>query len=286
MELGINLEYLLKQRGTKSPRDFEEAAALCKNAGFSLVDFSSDFISDDWMEKAAFHRETLDRYGISVEQTHAPMNRYGSYDKVRFWEYYRRCFEISKILGAKYVVVHGDEYTTTDRYDPKEIVEYTYGYLAPFVDYAAKNGLVVAVEDLFEDGCGNRVDGKSRFTSRIDELLAVVERFNTPSVQVCWDFGHANCAYGKEKMLDALKQVGRYLVCTHVHDNYYGKDLHLMPFLGEIDWESHMKYLSECGYKGNFSFEFVYGGIPDSLLPESMKMAHRVGETLLEMGRS
>ena len=285
MELGINLEYILKRRGTKTPRDFEEAAALCKNAGFSLVDFSSDFITDDWEKNARFHREVLDRTGISVEQTHAPMNRYGSYDKDAFWEYYRRCFEVSRILGAKYVVVHGDEYTVTDHWDEKEIVEYTYGYLAPFVDFAAKNGMVVAVEDLFEEGCGNIIDGKSRFTSRINELQAVVERFNTPEVRVCWDFGHANCAYGKDNMLGALKQVGKYLVCTHVHDNYYDRDLHLMPFLGEIDWESHMKYLGEIGYKGNFSFEFVYGGIPDSLLPQSLSMAHEVGQKLLEMSK-
>ena len=282
MELSLSLNYLLRQRGTDVLRDFEKAAALCRGAGFRFVDYSPDYIHDDWEERAGRDREILDRIGIRVEQTHAPMNRYGWYDPDFFAVCYRRLFEASRIVGAKYVVVHADEYRTTDHYDEKEILNLEYERLAPYVDYAAKHDMTVAVENLFEDVVARcpQINGKSRFTSRIGELRGIIERFNTPNAACCWDFGHAKCAFGNDGMLDALKQVGRYLVCTHVHDNYYDRDLHLMPFLGDIDWESHMAYLREAGYGGKLSFEFVYGAFPDRLLPVWLKTAYAVGECL------
>ncbi len=82
-------------------------------------------------------------------------------------------------------------------------------------------------------------------------------------------------------MLDALREIGPHLVCTHVHDNYYGSDLHLMPFLGDVDWEAHMACLRELGYAGKLSFEFVYGRFPDALLPVWLNSVAAVGNYLL-----
>jgi len=285
MELSISLEYLRRQRGTKALRDFGQTVKLCREAGFRFVDYSGPYRTEDWKAQAYVQREILDKAGIAVEQTHAHFNRYGTYDGDIFWEYYRRLFETSAILGAKYVVVHGDEYATAEHYDEKEIVEYTYGYLAPFADFAAAHGMTVAIENLFEDVVPGRpqIDGKSRFTARLSELQSIIDRFHASHVACCWDFGHARCAFGDEGMLDAMKTMGSKIVCTHVHDNYYGKDLHLMPFLGDTAWEPHMKHLGEIGYAGKLSFEFVYGHIPDSLLPMWLEETQRVGQTLIQL---
>ena len=283
MELSMSLDYLVRQFEMDDPRAFDKAVALCKNAGFRYVDYSPDYISDNWEARAHRDREALDRAGLRVEQTHAPFNRYGWYDAAQFPVCYRRLFEGSKILGARYVVVHGDEYRTVDHYDRREIEDFTYDFLAPYVEYAEKAGMVTAIENLFEDQVARspQIDGKSRFTARIDELQGLIERFNTPSVGCCWDFGHANCAFGREKALDAMRQVVRHIRCTHVHDNYYGKDLHLMPFLGEIDWPAHMACLRENGYQGKLSFEFVYGHFPESLLPVCLTTLRAVGDYLV-----
>lgn len=282
MELAMSLNYLLKQRGTEEKRDFSEAVRLCAEAGFKYVDYSPDYKSADWAEKAQRDREILDAAGLIVEQTHAPFNRYGTHPEELFGTYYKNLFEASKIVGAKYVVVHADEYRTVDHYDEKEIEDFAYDYLAPHVDYAKKNGMTVAIENVFEDVIARcpQFGGKSRFTSRIHELKELIERFNDPAVRCCWDFGHASCAFGTEHMLDAMKQIGPYLCCTHVHDNYYGKDLHLTPFLGNIDWEAHMKCLKEIGYQGKFSFELVYGSWPDALIGKWLRHVYEVGEYL------
>lgn len=286
MELSFSLDYLRKKREVTSPRSIEDMAALCHIAGFRYVDYSPDFRDDEWEKLAHHDRLALDRAEIRVEQTHAPFNRYRQYRDEDFPVYYRRLFEASKILGAKYVVVHADEYrTVSGRYDYDEILNFTYDYLAPFVEYAEKNGMIVAVENVFEDKTRHcpQIGGRSRFTSTAEELKAVIEKFNTPSVACCWDFGHAKCAFGKEGMLDAMKKLGKYIVCTHVHDNYYEKDLHLMPFMGDTPWEDNLAYLKEIGYQGKLSFEFAYGSLPEELLPVWLNMVYATGEYMLSL---
>ncbi len=281
--MSICMNCLKPRRKDGAMRSIDEMARLCVAAGFRYVDYTPDYISADWREKAQRDREVLDCAGIIVEQTHAPYNRYGAHPDELFSEYYRRVFEASKIMGAKYVVVHADEYRTVDHYDEQEIEDFTYDFLAPYVDYAVRAGMTVAIENVFEDGIRRRpaFDGKSRYTSRLHELLNIINRFNMPSVKCCWDFGHANCAFGKEKMVDMMKQVGAYICCTHVHDNYYGKDLHLVPFLGEIDWEAHMMALRQIGYQGKLSFETGYERFPDALLGKWLCHAADIGQYLI-----
>lgn len=285
MELSMSLDYLAKRRSGAEKRSIDEMAALCRGAGFRYVDYSPDYKAENWKEFAERDREALDRAGIIVEQTHAPFNRYGSHPEELFPVYYQRLFEASEILGAKYVVVHADEYRTTDHYDEQEIQDFAYDFLAPYVEYAKKNGMTVAIENVFEDAIRRcpQIDGKSRFTSRIHELTGLLERFNDPAVQCCWDFGHASCAFGADNMLEPMKQIGKYLCCTHVHDNYYNKDLHLTPFLGNVNWEAHMAALKEMGYQGKLSFELVYGCIPDALMESWLRGVHEVGEYLVEL---
>lgn len=285
MELSFSLNYLMQNSRGEKIRDIESAAKICRAAGFEHVDYSPDFVSDDLAEKARRDREILDKAGISVEQTHAPFNRYRKHREDMFPVYYRRTFEASKILGAKYVVVHADEYRTVDRYDEKEILDFTYDFLAPHVEYSAKNGLIVAVENVFEDNSTRwpQIDGKSRFTSRVGELKAVIERFNCRDVKCCWDFGHAKVAYGRCDMATALSEVAKYVVCTHVHDNYYNSDLHLIPFLGDTLWETNLSPLKAAGYAGKLSLELVYGEIGDALAADFMRFAHSAGKELCEI---
>ena len=285
MELSFSLGHLTKNAKGETRRGIAESAAFTKAAGFEYVDYSPNCSSDGWEKAANRDREILDDAGIKVEQTHAPFNRYCQFDEEKFPVYYKRLFEASKILGAKYVVVHADEYRVGGRYDEKEILDFTCRYLEPYVDYAAKNGMIVAVENLFEDDSWRwpQVDGKSRFTSRVEELISVIERFNTPNVKCCWDFGHAKCAFGKDGMAEALKQAAKYVVCTHVHDNYYDKDLHLVPFLGDTDWRKNLSVLKDAGYGGKLSFEFVYGEMPDALLPEWMAYVYSTGKYMSEI---
>ncbi len=284
MELSVNLSHFKRTREGEEKRSFARALQICRDAGFRYFDYTPGYREEGWEKTAACELAMIEEAGAAVTQSHAPFNRYGTHGSwEEFMPLFHRSFEAAAAVKAQYMVVHADEYRVEDRYDPEEIAAFAYEYLAPEVEFAKKHGMKVAIENLFEEGHGKSVDGKSRYTSRVEELIAIIEKFHDPDVCCCWDFGHAACAYGFDKMLDALKAAGKYVECTHVHDNYYGKDLHLLPFLGSIRWEDHMRYLGEIGYAGKLSYELGYGGIPDCLLPGFAEDAYAVGQHLLSL---
>ena len=287
MELSITFEYLQKNRAGAPDRSVAEAARIAREAGFRYVDYTPDFKCENYIEQAYADREALEKEGLQVVQSHAPFNRYGVYPSQEiFYPLLHRSFEVTKIIGAKHIVVHADEYRTVDHYDVEEITQFAYDYLAPEVDYAKKNGFSMAIENLFEDHAKTCVDidGCSRFCSRVNEQISIIDRFGDPeTVYGCWDFGHAACSFGYENMLGELKKLGSRLRSTHVHDNSKQRDLHMMPFLGNIDWESHMQYMGESGYPGALSLEFVYGSFSDEVLPTWLRMAYSVGQNLISM---
>lgn len=285
MELSITLNHIRRGRSSTQTLSLERAARLCREAGFRYVNFLSDIADDHWEARAYQARELLDREGLVVEQSHAPFNRYNTYDAQTFHTLFSRSFQAARILGAEHVVVHADEYRTTDHYDPMEIQSLAYEMLAPQAEFVKKNGMKLAIENLFEDHATScvEIDGKSRFTSRVEEQVGLIERFADPSVCGCWDFGHAACAFGVEGMLPALQKVGRRIGCTHVHDNNKRQDQHQMPFLGEIDWQGQMAALREMGYTGKLTLEYVYGGMPEDMMSAWLSLQFAVGQKLISL---
>ncbi|MBR5527475.1 MAG: sugar phosphate isomerase/epimerase, partial [Clostridia bacterium] len=104
-----------------------------------------------------------------------------------------------------------------------------------------------------------------RFSSKSEELMALIKRFDSDSVCCCWDFGHAGLAF-KEKQAEKILEFGKYIECTHVQDCGHGDDLHLPPYQGDVDWDKCMKALKSVGYNGDLTFEMVYGIVCDDML--------------------
>ena len=275
MKLSVNVSYLRKQRGTKQLRDILDCARIVRDAGFRYVDFTgNDYLfNDNWQETMEEIFRGFERIGITVDQTHAPYV-YSGMDEDDYQEHMRRAFQMSHMAKAKHIVIHADKYIPDeDGFSFHHALETIYDFYAPYVDYAKKVGLGVAVENLFDH------KGRShyRFTAYVEEQQALIEKFNDPIVTACWDFGHGRVSYG-DQHLDALKQLGTRVSCTHVHDNVLGMDLHQNPFLGDCNWEAVMAYLREIGYAGTFTFEMGYGILPDALLGKYMKLLYETGE--------
>ena len=193
-----------------------------------------------------------------------------------------RTAEVSAILGVKNVVIHADTfYDKRGIQDGKKVCDIIYDIYAPMVDLAKKNGVSIACENLFDD---NRVPHNlhCRFCSRFDELMMMVDRFNSDNVGVCWDFGHGRVSFGDDYALEYLEMVGDKLIATHVHDNIYHGDLHSFPYLGGTDWTKALDILKRIGYKGAFTFELVYGCIPDELLGDFGRLFAKTGRYMID----
>ena len=275
MKLGINPFYFKNAGVGEQPRTEKECIDLVKAAGFSKLDVSTADRSTA-EEMAGYIMER----GMEVIQSHLPFNRYGKANMEQHAETQMRYAENARIMGSKILVAHGDEFDFDNMtYTPEAALEYNYALFSPIVEFAAANGMKVAFENVFQDLDPVK---RPRNCSLVEELCALVDRFGTDTVGICWDSGHAKVQYGEEN-LAALSVAGSRVIATHIHDNYYKRDLHLFPFMGQLDWVGFMKMLRQIGYQGNLSFEIGYNMIPKALAAEYLALLHKSGEYLLSL---
>jgi L-ribulose-5-phosphate 3-epimerase len=287
MDLSINSRYLIKQRGSSILRSDQECFKLCRNAGFSFIDYhitgsqkiDNIVFHDDWQNNAKILHEYAETIGLKIDQTHAPYI-FNTNQREFYREIMRRAFEVSGIFGAKTIVIHADTYAKGEKtFDPDEAINVIYDFYAPYIEIARKFNFTVAIENLFETS----LDGsRDRFTSNIDEQLDIIKKFNDPFVKACWDFGHGQMVYG-DNQLKQLNRIGSLLCATHVSDNNFGMDLHQNPFFGSADWERIMSFLKECHYSGRFTYELIYGILPDALIEPYLKLFYDTGIYLLSL---
>ena len=254
MNYSINFTYLTKDI------EVEKAAHIISKAGFEALDYTPPVERDDWEKIMCKYMDIFEKENLCVHQTHAPFNRYESYgdNHMKFME---RALKATELMGAKYMVVHGDEFDFGKlNYSSEKALNYNYEMFAPIVEKAAEKNISIAFENVFEDG----YKGRTRFCSRTEELKELIEKFNSENVCCCWDFGHAGVAFG-EAQPEKIKEMGKYIKCTHVHDCGHEQDLHLPPFLGDINWKECIEAMKSINYSGIWSFEMVYGRIPEAL---------------------
>ncbi|MBR5152286.1 MAG: sugar phosphate isomerase/epimerase [Clostridia bacterium] len=284
MRISINEDYI-RYRPETPRRSQMETLKLLKENGFDTADFGmfhlvsegEPYGREDWIKK---HREYCDELGIAINQTHPPFFE-GRPMPDGFVERLLQCVDDSAVLGADCIVIHPDTWYKENyvQWDFDEVLNTIYEVLAPVVERAEKRGIKVAMEFMHE-WLGN-VYHRVRFCSNIEELDAIVGKFNCDSVGVCWDFGHAAMAY-KQDQFKYMKKLKSKIIATHVHDNIFKYDNHNLPYQGSINWEEGMKTLAEVGYEGDLTLEIGYGGMPDSLVANFLQFSHQTAEYLVK----
>ncbi len=267
MELATSFEYLLKTM------DCDTAAKALSNAGITLINFTPR--TEEEQAQAA---QAFEKYGLRVYQTHAIFNRYDGMDAEDHKKTVMLNLCSTHVLGAKYMVVHGDEFDFGNiPYTKEAALDYNYEYFAPVVEKAEKLGIKIAFENVFED-----MPEKPRFCSEAEDLIRLIARFHTPTVCACWDTGHAAVSF-QENHITALENVGKRIECTHIHDNNFDRDKHLDPFDGKIDWKTCMAALREKTNVKVLCFEPVYGEVPVTRADAYCERIRKIGDTLLRL---
>ena len=262
MLYSTHLEFFMK----KQNMSFEDTIKLVSKLGFDAIDYASDdLLNPDCLKIAAKELPFIEKNGLFVTQTHAPYSRYkqwGDECDVAL----ERSYEITKMFGAKYLVVHGDEFEFDKyKFSPEKALQHNYEVYAPYVERAEKDGIHLAFETVFED----RGPEMRRFCSKAEELKELIEKFDSPAAVCCWDFGHAHIAFGDEQA-DKIRLLGKHIKCTHVHDNRLGEDLHMPLFTGDSDLVAIRKAFRDINYNGVFSLEL--GGAPKmNIVPSAVE---------------
>ena len=283
MRISINEDYF-RNRPSGTRRSQKESLKLLKESGFDTADFGmfhlvsegERFGREKWINE---HREYCDQIGIKINQTHLPFYE-GIPMPDGFVKRLLQCVDDSAVLGADCIVIHPDTWYKENyvQWDFNEVLTTVYDVLAPVVDRAEKVGIKVALELMFEHigSLYHRV----RFCSNIEEIDAIVGKFNCDTVGVCWDFGHAAMAY-KQDQFKYMKKMNSKIIATHVHDNIYKYDNHNLPYQGAINWDEGLRTLAEVGYQGDLTLEIGYGGMPDELVRDCLLFSRKVGEHMV-----
>lgn len=277
MILSTQTDFSAKRLGDKA------AIELLAAAGFDAVDltmfedYNAEYLfSDEYVKYAEMLRDTAAACFVTVNQAHAPFPSYKNTDSEYNREVFKkiaRCIEISGILGVKYIIVHPFR-------PEKNVKKANMDFYRSLEPYAAKAGVKIALENMWgwDERRGHIV---SKVCSVPDEFCEFADELGTENFGVCLDIGH--CGLVGEDEASFIKKLGSRLTCLHVHDTDYRKDLHTLPFMGEIDYEPICAALKEIDYKGDFTFEAdsFLRRIPDGLFADALSFMEKTGRYLI-----
>ena len=266
-----------------------EAVRLFASCGFSALDLS---MGDMWNENSPKNlsnyveyakelKRIADGSGVVFNQSHAPMHSsYTDAEKTeKAFELIKRSIEIAAIVGVKNIIVHPKQHLDYPEYKDELRAQnfLFYNKLLPLCDEYDIN---VLTENMWKRKQGGIVHS---VCAPAEEFRGYVDMMNHSRFGACLDIGHTYLV--KEDIVNMINTLGDKIWGLHVHDVAVDNDLHTIPFFASINnWEEIMAVLGKVGYKGDLTFEIkALSNLPDSLLPDTLKMLHRVGETLVEM---
>jgi sugar phosphate isomerase/epimerase len=212
---------------------FERFELFCVRPHFDFHDRSLMRSIGRWFQENAlpapsFHLPFMENVGptqkiwLSVLE---PERRYreAAMDEIK------RSLELADQLRPAYVVMHLGN--PGDAFSP---VSFDFAYAA-IAEIRAFAGVPVMIENIPND---------ISTVARIEEFKAVAQ---ISDIGICYDTGHGH--------LQGNTNGFELIHTTHVHDNNGGKDEHLWPFEGTLDWPALIEKLFLAKYEGPFIFE-------------------------------
>lgn len=214
--------------------------------------------------------------GMKICQVHGP---YGANDLVARTEkerqtnidVYKRWVDCCRCLGTGTLIVHiGGRNDLSASRNPAFIREKNIDSLAQLVAHIGKDDLRLAIENLTERPNRFVPEAFNIYGNRIPELIEIIETIGTDRIGICLDTGHANLE--KLDLPLTIRESGKHLIATHIHENDGRSDLHMFPFslrrqFSNMDWSSIFKAFQDTKY-------------PYPLIGEC---ANTTGEFLLEL---
>lgn len=261
----------------------------CSAAGFQHFDFNfydwhrenTPLLSENWREWVESIVEEAVRLGVDFPQAHIcfyPFLNATIPQEERKWldKIVDRSIFCASQMNVKTIVTHPDTHSMGKDHSFHNNFE----YLSKILEKANRLGMRLAIENMWDSQ-----GGASKFCSQPEELIELVNRFKTDWVGICWDFEHASIM--NQDSAEIIKLISNKLIATHVSDTHSNTDyafMHILPFLGPIEWTPIMQALRAIGYEGLFSLEVSHllNYIPDKLIHSALCFAFDVGTYLIE----
>jgi sugar phosphate isomerase/epimerase len=230
----------------------DEALWTLHSQGWTVFEMSTEHIvrletAQDAESEIVRALQCLEELRLSMPQAHAllqanvasgdPDHRRQDIDRLRGH------IEIAARLGVQNVVIHpGGHQGAATRAERDRQTALNVEAFRRLGDVAGECGLCIGLENLMRRGA-----------SMPFELLDLLTAIDHPAVGITLDTSHANVV-GLDPVVN-IRELGPYLMATHISDNDGSGDQHLTPGGGNIDWLAVVHTLREVGYDGPFNLE-------------------------------
>ncbi len=263
-------------------RSFDDAIFMAEQAGIYELDymFSVKRMTLEGAEET-FHRNVQaarDR-GFRFPVCHLPFDYPAKGDEEgwkRFFEVSTRCIDLAVSEDITVAAIHPGTMVTTES-DPEREYRYAHDLLEPYAEYADKRHFTLGLENMRTHGIF-APKNEYRFGCDVDEVIRLADDLK---LKITWDTGHANIS-GQDQY-SSLMKVGSRLVNVHVNDNMASEDIHVLPFLGTVDWEGFTRALRDLHYQGSLNIEVGSRALPRDMAKEYFKLLKKAGDRLAAM---
>jgi len=216
----------------------------CSDAGFECIElgmFKHEGSLDEYVESIGKESEEAN---IKIWSIHLPFGNYYDISEIDDEKRSNAVNELCKLIDAalplhpQVAVIHGS-YEPIKPEDREDKILACIESLKALVEKCREYGMKLAIECLPRTCIGNCSSEMLRILEEVDDLY------------VCFDTNHLTI----ENPVDFVKNVGKYIITTHVSD-YDGIDeRHWLPGKGCIQWYDILSNLEAVGYKGPILFE-------------------------------
>lgn len=216
--------------------EIDDKIKSIQNAGFDGVFiFYNDKLSDDTILK-------IINSGLFIESIHLPYRNLIN----NIWmqgnegeecvEKYIEGIKIAHKFNIKTAVMH-----VSASVNPPGFSDIGISRFMKILEECEKMGVFLAVENI----------------KRLDYLDFVFDNCHSPNLKFCFDIGHANVFTKNLDKFPWYKYKDK-LWCVHLHDNDGREDLHLIPFMGEINWKEQLPKIFSIKECLNLTLELYY----------------------------
>lgn len=232
------------------------------------LDTSSNAVTTFDDKRAGSVRRLADQHGVTIGlHTLSAVNvaEYSPYVADAVDAYLKSYIDIYPKLGAQWIVVHAGYHFTSD---VEMRMEAGCARLQRMVDYAEKKGAVLYLENLNNEP----PDAEVHYLAHtVEEWMYYFERIQSPNFRMSFTANHAHLVPdGVDGFIDAIdfSRVGevRLADCLRL-----GKEEHLKPGEGNLDFGNLFKRIEAKGFKGHYTNAF--GTLDDMLAGREYELA-------------
>ncbi len=278
MEIGISTGIIYNYNLLEKIFLFKEAGfdgiEICFNPRLNKDNFYQ-FDYQNWIYVYEL-RDRLKELGLKIHSIHAPysstfdISGLNEQQRINTVNEIKNIIDVLRVLDGSVVVLHPTI---------KEMSENNFGErgkwfkqatesLRDIIVYGGKKGIKIAVENLLPH----------LFFGELNDLLNLVNQFDSENLGICLDTSHANLGAGT---LEAVRKFGQKINSLHISDNYGKKDDHFPIGEGTINWYEFLSELRRVNFKGVFMLE-ILKEVKEEELPLMLKKIYKNTRRLVE----